>query len=90
MNENSFNIKYIKNKQDYFLFEKAGSKNKEIVYDLILNYDIKHPILKVISDYISTPDLKIAIENFLNEREKFLSKVIDDLKPSISEPSSLK
>jgi len=82
MNENSFNIKYIKNKQDYFLFEKAGSNNKEIVYDLILNYDIKHPILKVISDYISTPDLKIAIDNFLNEREKILNKLIEDFKDS--------
>jgi hypothetical protein len=75
----TMSLKDIKNKQNYMLYEKAGSKNKEVVNKIIMTYDWNNSILEVVNKYYNTPDLKKAIQKFFMEREIFLNNIIEKL-----------
>jgi hypothetical protein len=76
----SVNFVEEKRRQEYNIFRKIQPKNRNIVQNLILKYDLSKSSLSVIRENFDSSDkLIIALQKFLLDREIYLNSIIENL-----------
>lgn len=76
----SFDIIAEKKKQDYLFYQKIKPQNREIVKNLILDFDLGNSLIKLIKENSSSYEkVKLAYKKFLLEREAFLTEMTENL-----------
>jgi hypothetical protein len=76
----SFDIIAEKKKQDYIFYQKIKPQNREIVKNLILDFDLGNSLIKLIKENSSSYEkVKTAYKKFLLEREAYLTEMTENL-----------
>jgi len=69
-----------KRKQDSLVFQKVNPKNRNILHDLILKYDLENSTLKVVTRHYETyQDFRNAIQKYLINRQVYLNEMTSSL-----------
>jgi len=82
MEEDTYNPTFIqeKNKQDSLVFQKVNPKNRNLVYDIILKYDLEHSTTRVtIKPYNSYQEFRNAVQKYLIDRQVYLNEMTSSL-----------
>jgi hypothetical protein len=76
----SFDIIGEKKKQDYLVFQKTKPQNYQIVKDMILDFDLKNSLIKILKENISNSEkIKLGFKKYLLERQAYLNEMISNL-----------
>jgi hypothetical protein len=80
MLETSFDIIEERKKQDFLIYQRIKPQNYEIVKSLILEFDLKNSLIKIIKNNASSYEkIKVAYRKFLLEREAYLTEMVSKL-----------